>query len=106
MTEQNIKKYKHTFVDILVAVRAHLALLGPRVGRNSIQQVAVEVVAAIGLTVDTRGPGQLGWKRPRAIDARISKTNATLRQTAKEVHSLFKLLYIQVQTRLLIDRGW
>ena len=43
---------------LVVAITAHAAAVGSGVGRNAVQEVAVEVVAAVGVAINASGARQ------------------------------------------------
>ena len=81
----------HAVWDLLVvAVAAHAPAVGPRVGANAVEQVAVEVVAPVGVPVDPGGPGERGWEGARTADARVREADAGAEVREEVGHCLLR----------------
>ena len=66
----------HTMRDLLiVAIRPHPPSLGTTVGIDSFQQLIVEVVQSVGISVDSSGPTQVGGQRTTPVDSGVGEAN-------------------------------
>ena len=69
---------------LVVAVTAHAAAVSAGIGRNAVQEVAVEVIAAVGVAVDASGARERGGEWTAATYASIWETDSGI-EVAEEI---------------------